>query len=257
MRREKKSDSLEVRLPHSQKRDFMEICKDQETTASDVVRAFISGFIEDAKQTEEEQAPSRLKELSMTFKKNPRKTFGATAGALGAFALFAGTPSMADDDVFGRLDKNGDGKVTAEEISPEGSEGYQAAKSMVMAMDIDDDGALSNSEFQGPTGCVVRREDSIQKTDGEDATRVISIKMAAYNFSDPEMNKISITTSDMTIDADMEEDEAQATADSMMDDLRERLVLETGDEGICNAKANAKMKVEKRIEKTKEIEKSR
>lgn len=250
MRREKKSESLEVRLSHNQKKDFMEICKERGTTASDAVRGFISGVIEDAARTEtEEKAPKRLKELSMTLRKNPRKALTASASALGAFALFATTPSVADDKVFERLDKNSDGLVTLEEISPADSKGYAAAQEMFSALDRDEDGALTNDEFLSPSGCIVRREDKAEKKNGE-SSRTISIKMTAYDLTDPEMTNISIMTGDVMLDVDASEEEIKKTADDLQKDLRERLQKETG--GTIKCDGNGKKKIKKRIEKSVE-----
>ncbi|MEM9232725.1 MAG: hypothetical protein AAGA69_00625 [Pseudomonadota bacterium] len=251
MRREKKSESLEVRLSHNQKKDFMEICKERGTTASDAVRGFISGVIEDARRTEtEKKAPARLKELSMTLRNNPRKALTAGAGAFGAFALFAATPSVADDNVFERLDQNGDGLVTLDEISPAGSEGHEAAQEMFAALDRDDDGTLTSDEFLSSSGCIVSRTDKAEKKNGE-GSRTISIKMTAYDLSDPEMTNISIMTGDVTLDADASEEDIKQTADDLQKDLRERLKKETGGGIKCEGGAGKK-KIRKQIEKSVE-----
>ena len=179
MKREKKSESLEIRLGHEQKQKFRALCRERSSTASDVLRSFITGFIDDAERAAtEEPAPSRLKELSIMLKRNPRKSLTASASALGAFALFAATPSVADDDVFERLDRNGDGLLTVEELTDPSSGGYDATRTMIETMDLDDDGALSASEFHSPKGCVVRREDNLED-DGTAKNRSIAVNMTA------------------------------------------------------------------------------
>lgn len=44
-RQPKKSETLQVRLPHGMKRDFMQRCEDENRPASDVLRHFIEGYL--------------------------------------------------------------------------------------------------------------------------------------------------------------------------------------------------------------------
>lgn len=251
MRDEKKSETLEVRLSHSAKAEFMARCKEKGMTASDVVRAFIAGFNEDARRTEpEEMAQMRLKELSMTLKKNPRKIFGTGLGALSAFALFASATSYADDDVFERLDKNQDGKLTASEISNGEGERYQATVEMVTALDRDEDGSLTRTEFSSPAGCAILREEKVV-VKNENKTRTVSLKFVAYDLTDAELHKISVSSANISLEGEMTDEEAEEKAEKMKADLLSKIRSETGQPNLCAPKDGAKKK-EVRIEKSLE-----
>ena len=119
-RPEKKSESLEIRLPHSQKHAFMEACRARGVTASDALRS----FIEDDLAAQARQKQPRT--WTMTIRNNPFKTAAGMAGAALAVATFGTGASIADDEVFSRFDRNGDGLVTyaefMEQVRPERAE---------------------------------------------------------------------------------------------------------------------------------------
>jgi hypothetical protein len=100
----KKSETLEVRLPHQTKTAFMARCRDDGQTASEAVR----GFIEAELVAGPRRARSRLWQM----------TAAAAAGlALGAVAA----PSLArtvsaDEAAFARLDRNHDGALSLAEF---------------------------------------------------------------------------------------------------------------------------------------------
>lgn len=131
--REKKSETLEVRLPHSQKRAFMDACEAEGTTASEEVRGFIGRFLD-------ERASQPTRNAVMTVRRNPLKTTAA-ALSLGMGGLVLGTngASAADPD-FERLDRDRNGVLTASEIAPN-------AEALVAELDSDDSGDLSEAEF--------------------------------------------------------------------------------------------------------------
>ena len=93
-RPEKKTESLDVRLPHSVKRDFMAAARARGETASAAVRRFIDGYIA---ETETGRSETPIKELTMTVKRNPLKSLAMAASAAMAASLFATLPSTADD----------------------------------------------------------------------------------------------------------------------------------------------------------------
>lgn len=101
--REKKSDTLEVRLPHTLKARFMARCRAQGVTASDAVRA----FIEDRASVRPSPLPGWRAVVA-----------GILAGlALGAVAA----PSIAEAvapgyAAFDRLDTDGDGVLSRAEF---------------------------------------------------------------------------------------------------------------------------------------------
>jgi hypothetical protein len=118
-RRLKKSESLEVRIPHPTKLAFMARCRADGVSASEAVRGFIDG------------------RLAATPKAGPRRGFRLAAGLLAAAAMGAmAAPSLARPGPaadFARLDLNGDGKVTPAEFA---------------RLDRDGDGKVSFEEYR-------------------------------------------------------------------------------------------------------------
>lgn len=96
--REKKTDTLEVRLPHSRKEAFKAACEAEGITVSHAVRTFIDAYLRRSRQM---KAKRIAKDLSMTLIRNPIKTtggFAAAATAIGALLTLA-LPSAADTDI--------------------------------------------------------------------------------------------------------------------------------------------------------------
>jgi len=117
-RKLKKSETLEIRLPHPTKQAFMARCRAEGRSASEDVR----GFIE-----------SRLAPAPAA----PRLGVRLLAGLLAALALGAvAAPSLARPDPkadFRRLDADGDGRVTPAELA---------------RLDADRDGGVSFAEYR-------------------------------------------------------------------------------------------------------------
>ena len=100
-RREKKSESLDIRLPYQQKQEFMAATRQQGETASKALRRFIADYIEDARLAEQ---ANPVQEISMTLARHRLKTLATAAGAaLGVFSITA-LPSAADPNAFDALD---------------------------------------------------------------------------------------------------------------------------------------------------------
>jgi hypothetical protein len=101
----KKSETLEIRLPHRTKEAFMARCREDGGSASEAVRAFIEAEIA------ERPAPRRAGLL-------PRLAAGAllaaAAGAVAAPTLAHPTNRAAE---FSRLDRNHDGVLSFEEFN--------------------------------------------------------------------------------------------------------------------------------------------
>lgn len=97
-RKEKKSEMIEVRIPHSKKQAFMKACDEEGITASHAIRTFIDAYLKRSRRMKVKQV---AQELSMTLIRNPIKTTGSigavTAALIAAFTLTAG-PSAADRD---------------------------------------------------------------------------------------------------------------------------------------------------------------
>lgn len=95
-KREKKSDTLEVRLPHSKKEAFKSACEAEGITVSHAVRTFVDAYIRRSRRV---KLKTITQDLTMTMIRNPLKTtggFAATAAAIAAaFSVFA-LPSAAE-----------------------------------------------------------------------------------------------------------------------------------------------------------------
>ncbi len=105
VRPEKKSETLEVRLGHAAKTAFMDQCRRNGSTASDVVRDFIDGRIRGK--------PARRSSIGMAH---------ALAAAVAGLAIgAAAAPSVAQTGThaptFERLDGDRDGVLTPAEFA--------------------------------------------------------------------------------------------------------------------------------------------
>ena len=106
----KKTESLEVRLPHAVKQAFMARAREQGRTASAVLREFVEAYLAGA-------SPSEAQPMIKRY----LRPAAATTLAASALALYTLTPSAvaAAPDLkalFEKLDRNGDGALSAEEF---------------------------------------------------------------------------------------------------------------------------------------------
>jgi hypothetical protein len=206
-RREKKSETIEIRLPYSQKQAFMEACREQGVTASDTLRRLIAQELEAASPPEKAR-----RTFTMTIKDNPLKAAAGAAGAALTAALFGGGVSMAEDQVFSSYDRNADGVITYGEFAgltqpraPAGSFGHER---IFEVMDQDGSQSLGPREFEGE-GAFTRRTDQVTERDGVRA-RVIGIERFAYDVAGEEETAISVTSATKTVDVDASPEEIEA-----------------------------------------------
>lgn len=107
----KKTESLEVRLPHALKRDFMERTRARGRTASAVLREFIDAYLAGATPSKER---SMLKRLA-----TPAAATAVIATVVAAHTMMPTAASAAPNfkSVFDQLDRDNDGKLSAEELA--------------------------------------------------------------------------------------------------------------------------------------------
>lgn len=117
-RKQKKSETLEVRLPHETKQAFLTACRDDGTTASEVVRESIDTYLDERGRPAVQPVTGNILAMIPKPLRRPRIALGA-AGAVGLAAL-AILPSAAQPDfktLFDRMDANKDGVISAEEFA--------------------------------------------------------------------------------------------------------------------------------------------
>lgn len=112
-RQPKKSETLQVRLPHGMKRDFMRRCEDENRPASDVLRDFIEGYLAGPVQmlTSERAVMIRRTFVYPTL---------AAAALLGAVVILTPQSSQASSlrGDFAAMDADKDGFVALAEYRP-------------------------------------------------------------------------------------------------------------------------------------------
>jgi hypothetical protein len=117
-REPKKSDTLQIRIPHDTKKEFIEACEEDGTSASEVLRRSILDYLSFRKRPSSQPRKGLLVMIPTPIRKKRYLAAGA-AGVLG-LALAAALPSAADPNfrtAFQRLDVNGDGVLSSNEFS--------------------------------------------------------------------------------------------------------------------------------------------
>ena len=116
--RKKKSETLEVRLPHETKQAFLTACREDGTTASQVVRGSIDDYLEARVPLTPQPETGRL--LQMIPRPIRKKRYLAAGAGMLALGLVVALPSAAGPDMkaaFDRLDVNHDGILSPEEFA--------------------------------------------------------------------------------------------------------------------------------------------
>jgi hypothetical protein len=104
----KKSETLEIRLPHETKLAFMARCRDDGATASETLRRFIDGELTAPRRSRPAPRPALWQALCAA-------AAGLAIGAVAAPSL-AQTTHADPRAAFDRLDRNHDGVVSFEEF---------------------------------------------------------------------------------------------------------------------------------------------
>lgn len=147
----KKSETLQLRLPHALKARFMARCEAEGRAASDVLRHLIEGHL---------APPQALETARMTPRLSPSLAALGVAGAA-VVALATAVHAQPDPDtVFRSFDANRDGALTMAEVE-RGHEAMSAqhgahagqgagphAPPAFRTADVNNDGALSLEEFR-------------------------------------------------------------------------------------------------------------
>lgn len=166
-RREKKSETLEVRIPHSKKKAFMAACEGEGITASHAIRTFIDAYLVRSRRMKVQRI---AKDIANMLIKNPLKTSGMAGAGLAAFVMFSAQPSMADTDAFAHLDTTGDGVLTVADFADIGGD-RDIATTLIGRLDQDGNGEVSREEFDTGDARVIHREIEITESDGESPKR--------------------------------------------------------------------------------------
>ena len=98
-RPEKKTEMIEVRLPHSKKEAFKKACEEEGITVSHAVRTFVDAYLRRSRRAKGQRI---AKDISMTLIRNPLKTssgVGGVAALIAGAVAFSSAPSFADRDV--------------------------------------------------------------------------------------------------------------------------------------------------------------
>lgn len=101
----KKTETVEIRLPHATKTAFMARCRDEGRTASDAIRRFIDAELN---ATSSAHSQPRLGWRPLLA----AAVVGLALGAVAAPSLAQSSPTRVD---FDRLDRNHDGVVSFDE----------------------------------------------------------------------------------------------------------------------------------------------
>jgi len=110
LRPPKKTESLEVRLPHDAKRAFMSKARDEGRTASDVLRAFVDSYAAAS------EVPGARKRIRRYLKLAAMAAVAATGVAFYALTPTAVAAAPELEAMFGALDGNLDGALDREEF---------------------------------------------------------------------------------------------------------------------------------------------
>lgn len=122
----KKSETLEVRIPHETKQAFLNACREDGTTASEVVREQVQSYLDARERPTLEAKRTLVMTLPLNVRRYAPRVAAGGALAVGLTAL-AVLPSAAAPDIkaqFIRLDVNGDGVLSVEEfLGPKTADG--------------------------------------------------------------------------------------------------------------------------------------
>lgn len=213
--RRKKSETLDIRLPHEQKQAFMSAVSSNQETASEAIRRFIEDYVSKAEATEH---PNPVQELTMTLNRHRFKTLGTAITAACGLSLITMMPTAAASP-FDKLDKNKDGVLTEGEII----EGHDA--DIIAKLDTDGSGGISPEELEAAGNKIVIR--SSDESVGENGETIKKRSIKVLNFTDSTVqiddNVQSSVVITRTGDSELTEEELEALIGDAM------TIVETGE----------------------------
>jgi Ca2+-binding EF-hand superfamily protein len=202
-REPKKSETLEIRIPHETKTAFMSACRAKGVSASDVLRTCISGHLESAGRT-----PLHwTKEIRMAFSEKPRRRrilLGSTGALAAGIAMVTlAVPAHAAIDprlaaVFGWMDADHDGRVSRAEYvgasasaPPLGAVGIvvetiappprgETQEALFRRLDADGDGSLTVAEIAAAASVRTIISPAIAAADANADGSLTEAELAAY-----------------------------------------------------------------------------
>ena len=136
---EKKSERLEVRVGHQEKQAFHEACEIQGDTPSGAVRRFIGGYIKRSDSDILYGAVRRSAKRRLPKIISIAAMIGLTFA--GIWGVYQHMNQASDTEIFSARDKDGNGVLTAKELSPVFDE-------LRRVMDFDASGDISEDEFR-------------------------------------------------------------------------------------------------------------
>lgn len=239
-RQEKKSESLEIRLPYSQKTAFIEACREQGISASEALRAQIDLFVEDVSAP---QKPNRLGAAFDMIKRHRKKAIASLTALAASLSIGLALPSQADEPLFSAYDRNGDGVLTAGEISPNDS-------AIFAALDKDHSGEITEDEFD-KNAEIVEIIDTIKpgENPGDPSKRLVGIERTTFELNGTDQVNVFIQQWTEEVDLNATESDIRNVVEGMkiqLDDVQQY-------ERMADMDGEARIRVLRDIKNTEDL----
>lgn len=200
-RREKLSERMEIRLPYSDKRRFLDACRKAGDVPSDVLRTALRDYVA---RVETADHLSLAEDLSMKLVRNPLKSLGMAFASTVAAIGFAAQPSLADDLLFESYDRNEDGELAEGEVG----------RDIIELLDRDRSAAIDPSEFQ-PVTLFRETADIVHTRPNGEPDREVFYIIRKVGFAADGETELSVYSCSETMDV--------GASDQSVDEMLERL----------------------------------
>lgn len=131
-REPKKTELIEFRISHEAKSAFLDQCRRDDRSASEVIRDLMRDHV-DVPARREQQRKDWKPDMTALLKKHPISTSAICAMSLLGMSAMVATASADPAQAFGAIDTNGDGSISLDE--------YLTASEPVAALAMDSDGS--------------------------------------------------------------------------------------------------------------------